>query len=576
MTVKDVDVYIDGQPLDLSQTNGFGEFSLIFRDRTSDGDSGVSFSSDVDFYGAAFEAIKSKIIDAPSPHLSQMTLEIVSKCCLDGDKNRVLFTGKIAGDSVQWCQISSEGECQASAAIIDNSQKAKILERLKNTDIWDKKERANGAGLTKGENEFRAAPFVVYADAPRTRGRGLFDIFVAWCFLKIVLPLFNAFIKIVNRFNELLDKVGLSKIDLDDSFLGGLVNAMQSVIESLGEAALGLGRKHKAPFIHSYLENLCAVNGLTLSSNVFGVGAPYHNLMRLDCPNREGARGGVVLESAWNANKPNLNGLQFLDGLQKDLELKWWIDGQVLNVHFDHDSGQVFFDMEGNESEIVELCFEITKARPKAKGLFEYTQDGIDGHGDSVRHWWAKAMDFGTPTLAAQSGLLQKTIPYGAARFRKEARENEELPIDGAEWIDRMPQLAEYKNALVLTDGTAAYPKLLLWDGQSDLDAAKVWRKQITADGFDYNVPMWFVDKYDQDQNQVTGYQSFFQKNDPTLGGYKARTYTLRLAMTCEKLGKMSLQKAVRLKVGQTFRKGTIEEIALDFEAGEVIVKGEI
>ena len=156
----------------------------------------------------------------------------------------------------------------------------------------------------------------------------------------LIVTVINAIITAIN----VLPGVNIPKIDFDGNDDTSVFDEFKNLVEQINDNLVGCGRKHKAPFLHSYMNNLCEVCGLTLQSQIFSLGGVFHNLTRLDAAQYEGKRQDSNIEQAYNDNKPNLNGLQFLETL-RDLGFDWEVRNGMLKIDPQGDlPGDVWFD----------------------------------------------------------------------------------------------------------------------------------------------------------------------------------------------------------------------------------------
>ena len=577
-----IKVILDGNTF-TDSIGGIDNLTATIRRKDTQGSAALSYAGELTFWGDAYQVIKDKLICTDAPHLARIPIQIFSEFCTDAAGTpELLFSGFIEGQNVDWCEVSSNEPCSAKAPITDASQDATAVACLKNTIIWDRKPKADGSGLSGGEDSFRPGRYITYCNDMRPRalqeglmlmGLMLKIVFVPVLFVvALIVTVINAIITAIN----VLPGVNIPKIDFDGNDDTSVFDEFKNLVEQINDNLVGCGRKHKAPFLHSYMNNLCEVCGLTLQSQIFSPGGVFHNLTRLDAAQYEGKRQDSNIEQAYNDNKPNLNGLQFLETL-RDLGFDWEVRNGMLKIDPQGDlPGDVWFDQNAGDVTVTSFCINPTKETVPAYGVYEYSKDGIDGCGDEVRSKWGDVIDWNTPPKPAQAGAKQVTLLYGAAHFRQDNQSDETIPIDKVDESIAYPNLKKFHNVLILQRGTAINPKLLLWDGTSPAKDARVWRRKV-GDKWDYNVPIWLREKYNLDTTIETLYSRVFDRiHNPRRSDIRLRPFEMDICITCDLLKKINTAKYVKVSICGLEKVGEIEEIDVNFSKLTAKIKGKV
>lgn len=575
-------ILINSIELNLNDVDGTEGASFVYRNKDDSGGAAFSFAPELTFTGAAFDLIYNLILSKPNPQLETVNVLVYDTCCKDENGNEILlFTGLINGSDVNWCTIPN---CECSVTIVDNSQDAVALACLKNNFPWGRVDKFDGSGVTLGENTFRTAPLTdycidirpgflqelifIYAFALKV---GLFPGLFA---LSTVITAVNLIIAAINALGGNLNTIGSGNISFYDD--------IKEVIQTMGEIVSGCGFKHKTPFLHSQMVNLCEICGLTLKSSLFDVGGPYHNTMRLDAQYKPGARTLSKVFRNYNFNKPNINGVQFLDQLQ-EFNIRWEIvNGGLVIERKDYLSGGIWFDVSSlPEDDVISLCFENTDEKPFAFAEYEYTKDGVDNTGDETNQDWVDAViDWNVPVNPAQSGLKSTNFTFSTAQFRQDSGRDDKSALDKTIYSIAFPILKEYQNVLLIERGICNFPKLLMWDGISSTDEARIKRyvNDPIEPVYDYNVDWWVKEKY-VDGNGIsrdTLYQRLFFIDDPRNSGVKNRGFNLKVVASCDLLRTMSANKTVLLPLFGVTVEGKIEEITLDKSTNTFEIVGKV
>jgi hypothetical protein len=550
----------------LDDFDGTDGLSFVFRKKTESGDSGNSFSPELTVTGAAFDYIYSEIINKPQPQLEEILVDVYDDCC-----QLPIFTGKIRGADVQYCFIPN---CEATVTIVDNSQDALAVTCLKNHFIWDRVQKADGSGLSLGEDTFRPARLLDYC----IDGRPSFwqeIILILGVIAKFVIaPLLFIVAGVITTINAIIATVGGDPI-------GGNINFFDDAIgfiDILNSIITGCGYKHKAPFVHSYLRNLCDICGLSLSSTLFEPSGAYHNTVRLDAAYKPGQLTNTRTLQAYEFNKPNLNGLQFLEGF-KEFNIEWRITNGVLFLERKDTLGSgVWIDTATlPEDDILSLCFDVLDDLPPAFAEYQYAKDGVDNTGDETNpDWTDNAIDWNAPPNPAQVGLYSVRLNYSTAQFRQDAGRDTVSALDKPFYWSFYPILGQNRDVMLMEKGICGFPRLLQWDGQSHQNSARVRRFASQSSGlFDYNVD-WHVKTAYVDGTGTardTAYQRLFFIDDPRTVGIKKRRYNLSITADCTRVAGIDLDKVVLISgVGS----GTVEEVEWNVKDNILRITGKI
>lgn len=556
-------IKFNGITQNLDDFSGTENISVRFQQ----GQNGNTFSPELVLTGAAFDYAYQQLINQPSPTLTEMLVEFLDDCCTDDAGNPfVLFSGVVRGADVTFCTVvAGTPQCEMRVTVVDNSQDAQAIACLKNIFPWSRVDKFDGSGVSLGEDTARTAPFLTYCVDVRP---GFFQEIV---FIIGILLLF-----------------GLSPVILFVSIIGviaGLIPNINFFFSQLQILLVGCGYKHKTPFVHSYLQNMCDVCGLNLSSSVFGVGGDYYNTMRLDAPYKPGRKITSRVLSAYEFNKPNVNGVQFLDDL-KQFNLDWKVFGSALVIERKDQFGAgVFVDLTTlAESEILSLCFDTLGERPAAFAEYQYVKDGIDNTGDETNpDWVEKAIDWNIPVNPSQGGLFSVTFTYGTSQFRQDSGRDDVSALDKDFYRAVLPVLNDFSGVMLMERGICGSPRLLVWDGASPQDDARVLRYPsiVSSDTFDYNTDWWIKLNYAERNGTPhdTLYQRLMSIDDPRTAGIKIRPYSVVVNATCDlirQLGNDIVNKTVIIPLAGVNYVGSIEEVEYSISNNTISITGKI
>jgi hypothetical protein len=558
--MNDLLIFFDGIPQDLDNFNGTESASFVFRRKDEAGDSAFSFAPELTVVGDTYEYVRQQIINAPNPNIAAIEVLIYDTCCLNSDgSDRLLFTGKIEGGSVRWCTFPT---CEAQVTVVDNSQDALAIRCLKNNFPWDTL-RPNTVNnqFTLGIDEFRFAPNMYYCNDLKPSATQE-AIMIIGIFIFLVSAPILLFLSIVNP----------------------------NIFENLSNFIVGCGRRHIAPFLDSQFRNLCKRCGLAYQSSLFDVGGYYHNTVRMDIGFVPGPRndGNSDLNDnrAYFDNKPNLNGIQFLDEL-KQWNIDWRVVNGVLQIERkDYFVGVEWFNTDNLQpNQLLSICYESLGERPAAYAEYEYPKDGVDNSGDEVaRRWTDRVIDWNAGNNPQQVGLFSKTFTFSATQFRFDANAPDVNPVDKSFYVSFYPfvQSPENEVAMFLEKGVSAFPKLI--------NLREVVNQNISAGNFQrgFGIPdvvlmpngkraynyKWYVKELPfvagNGQSYDTAYQRLFYIDDPRLTSVKTRKVNISISADCDLLTTLDIDKYVTTSQGQV----QITEITYDTNNNSLTIQG--
>jgi hypothetical protein len=549
-------IFFDGIPQDLDNFNGTESASFVFRRKDEQGDSAFSFAPELTVVGSTYDYIKQQIINAVNPNIAGIEVLVYDTCCLNSDgTNRLLFTGKIEGGSVRWCTFPT---CEAQVTIVDNSQDALAIRCLKEHFPWSD---------INGYDVFRVAPWMYYCNDPKPAA------------IQEAIMILGIFVFIVGT--PIFALLQLGNI---------IAGNGQNIFEDLTNLIVGCGRRHLTPYLDSQFKNLCQLCNIGYQSSLFDVGGYYHNTVRLDAAYVPGIRAypwETFGERVYNLdNKPNLNGIQFLDEL-KQLNIDWRVVNGVLQIERkDYFAGVEWFNTSNLQpDQLLSICYESLAERPASYAEYEYSLDGVDNSGDEVRRKWVdRVIDWNGSNNPQQLGLFSKKLLYGAAQFRDDWAAPDINPIDKTFYTTFYPlaQDAENRWAMYISKGVLTYPKLINLQsviGQN-LNNANFSRGYGVPD----LIPMsngkflfnyrWHIKENPivaaNGQSYDTAYQKLFYIDDPRLTTVKTRKVTISVTADCDLLDTLDVDKYITTEQGQV----QITEITYDTNNNSLTIQG--
>jgi hypothetical protein len=548
-------IYFDGIPQDLDNFNGTESASFVFRRKDEAGDSAFSFAPELTVVGDTYEYVRQQIINAPNPNIAAIEVLIYDTCCLNADgSDRLLFTGKIEGGSVRWCTFPT---CEAQVTVVDNSVDAEAIRCLKNHLIWDRVDKADGSGISLGEDTFRIAGNIQYCNDVRPNALQESIMIIGIIFFIRLAP-FALIVTILNL---------------------ATTGSAGNFYAELEQYIVDCRNFHKAPFIDSYMKNLCSICGLGFQSSLFDVGGYYHDTVRLDAGFTEGSDGVGGIITNYETNKPNLNGIQFLDEL-KQFNIEWRVVNGVLQIERkDYFIGVEWFNTDNLQSDqLLSICYESLAERPAAYAEYLYPKDGVDNSGsETAPKWSQKVIDWNPTDNPQQVGLFSKNFTFASALFLDDANRTTRSPLDKPIYQTFYPTLQQ-RGLMLMSKGITSFPKLIDCNYTQIVPGyftviPKFFNNASNPNLFNYNTIWWVYENPILNlSNQLidTAYQRLFYIDDPRLTSVKTRKVNISITADCDLLTTLDIDKYVTTSQGQV----QITEITYDTNNNSLTIQG--
>lgn len=545
-------VKVDNFFVDKSEYNGTKGVRITIN--KSDGGRRASFSGQLIFYGTAKAYILNKLFFGSNPQTEYVTIKLFDECCKDSTGAPLqIYTGKTTRRDISISEPYGKSDCGVSCSIVDDSQTSEKYQCLQNTIIHANRS-IDGSITSFGASEFRRAPAFMYYEETRPRS-----------FSSALIKLLIIFITIYSPLLFVLRFASFGLIDIDAIY--------RTLINVLFRA-----RYHIAPYMHSYLFNVCKLCGLTLQSTLFDPYEPLHNMTRLDAPFSEGGKDYQEAGIVWaELNRPNITALQLLATL-KELNIAYRVtDTHLLVERKDNLAGGVWIDfMTRGTDSILELNYESGDDAQPAGEIFTYSEDQSDKVGnEAVRAMSGDVVDYNTPFNPTLRGIRQTLIQYGATRFVDDEPYTNQRSVLGEEvdsgylnFITGSEPIE--KRAIISQTGMFSTPRLIMHDGSSAPERAI--RESINGVP---NGRLWLGEDVRATYNIPALYDLLLNINDPRLNLQRNLNYTLRFSFTCEDLRTIDSAQQIRFPFfDEGAVLGTIETIEIDLETSEITVTG--
>lgn len=563
VTTPSFQIILNGVSLNPSDFSGTKDSKVVIKTKDKTRNT-YSYSNDIELYGQGRQIIVDNIINATNPYTVGVDIVIKDTCCRDDNGDYfTIFEGQITYQDIDFCESFDGQECKITVNAEDNSQQAKDLQCINDTIIIAR-ESLDGSIQSSGEDEVKPAVYFRYCIEDRSKVMGFLRLFFIISNVVFVFP-------ILASIYLALTILTFGAINIVDTleFQKNLVNSL-----------IGCSRKHKAPFIYSYLRNVCKLCGLTLSSSLFEVGEPYNNLTYFWAPFEKGKEDKIKADDTFrDYNFPSETLTQFLEKFQT-LNIDYTVENSTLIVERkDFFTNNIWIDFAGREADIIEQCYTFGDDPPKSGRVYEYAQDASDLGEEANRLWGGDVIDYNDPYNPVLRGVDRVIVPFSPARFKDD---NFGSVVNGFDLgflnffgVD-IPD-----DVLLLATGSFSTPKLLMWDGTSDREDARVKRGVDPLTGTKiYNLDGWLRQN---GAGILAGGATFYDRllfiDDPRLAGQvdkKLLNFTLVFTYTCEDLRNFKIGARIYLYRDGIQNEGTVDELEIDYQKKQMKITGKL
>lgn len=317
--MQDFSITLDGAPVAAIDFDGTDGARVTIEQRS--GESAISFANAITFFGDARAYILAKLVNGANPQIDFVTIAIYDNCCQDANGAAALvFIGRSTRADIEFCDPEYNEDCGVTCTLSDASVAADKIKCVR--DVLITQRNYNGRS-SRGEDSFRDAVDFGYYEETRPKSFMYIMLYLVTLLLVLYLPIIAI--------------ITLLSFGLVDT--SALYNGLLGVLLKK--------KKHRAPFIHSYLHNICTLCGLSLRSSLFNAGGNYHNLTRLDAglQEGEGALGGQTTQEIYRTfNSPNITLIELMRTLEP-LNITYLVtDTELIVERKDYFGGNVWVD----------------------------------------------------------------------------------------------------------------------------------------------------------------------------------------------------------------------------------------
>jgi len=532
-----------------------------------------SITSDIECYGDAYTFIRTNLIDSVNLYSNSICVQVTDDDCGN------VFQFKIETKNLKWC----DGDiCKISMALVEYNP---VIDCVKNTVISD---NTNG--------EFQEFPV---SGNPHPRFR----------YCDVIKPtfLFGFIITFVNAVSALLASINFVLVGALNPILQ-TINAFFNTNYDINDflipdpfsSIVGCNRLYPAPFVRTYIDNVCTLCGVTVddtTDTIFHeVTSNYYNTALLTAYTTKGVKDTSTKDYIIN-NRPSWTLFDLMSKLKIPFNGRFFFKNN-LDLHFARkdligvqlwgatptvdvsDTGADNTNLLGN------VCYQWNGEGKPSRINMKYSADMSDNIGNELLSRFNG--EYLSPANPNHNTPVEKITPdFGAQSFVLDGKDT----VWDANLVNAIgPMLAgfSYDGVLKTQGDTLQLAKLIIWDGISMTDSrpfSDAWIPYLAlpafadddggffpvsaSDLFNYNFPYSF----DPDADLISSGNlwQFHNIDIPTADKKTNISFEYKLQMCCDYMS-LELYMSTQFNTDE----GEINYIEYDFARREILIKGNL
>ena len=530
-----------------------------------------SITSDIECYGDAYTFIRTNLIDSVNLYSNSICVQVTDDDCGN------VFQFKIETKNLKWC----DGDiCKISMALVEYNP---VIDCVKNTVISD---NTNG--------EFQEFPV---SGNPHPRFR----------YCDVIKPtfLFGFIITFVNAVSALLASINFVLLVT----FGPIINTINAffgtsyaipAIPDPFSSIVGCNRLYPAPFVRTYIDNVCNLCGVTVddtTDTIFHeVTSNYYNTALLTAYTTKGVKDSSTKDYIIN-NRPSWTLFDLMSKLKIPFNGRFFFKNN-LDLHFARkdligvqlwgatptvdvsDTGADNTNLLGN------VCYQWNGDGKPSRINMKYSADMSDNIGNELLSRFNG--EYLSPANPNYNTPVEKITPdFGAQSFVLDGKDT----VWDANLVNAIgPMLAgfNYDGVLKTQGDTLQLAKLIIWDGISMTDSrpfSDAWIPYLAlpafadddggffpvsaSDLFNYNFPYSF----DPDADLISSGNlwQFHSIDIPSASKKTNISFEYKLQMCCAYMS-LELYMSTQFNTDE----GEINYIEYDFARREILIKGNL
>ena len=544
-----------------------------------------SISAEIEVYGEAYTTIKFNLIDDSNRYSNFYIVKVT-----DTDCGGTVFMFKVQDEQLRWCD---NNECKLRFTLIEYAPQLDCINR---TPISD-----NSTGIF---NPIATSGF------PHPRFR----------YCDVVKPtfLYGMIVTFVNAVSAFIASLNLAIASIT-GIIVWIVNALGGswTVPSIGfgfaEDMLGCSRGHPAPFVRTYISNvcdLCDVNVTNVSAPILyesliaGNDNPYYQMCLATAYTTKGCDISSSSIAYIQANAPSWDLGKFISLLKVPFNSRWFIYHDTLYFERKDLIGELIWgstpaiDLSGADEVnlLGDVCYTYNGQGKPRKLLFNYGTDPSDNIGNELLRRF-RCIYEDTSNLNYNETLETNIYEFGATSCVLDGKDSAyDANIDKA--LSGILTGSSYGGCLKTQGDTFALAKLLIYDIGTGVEDARVYPLDYdlygsaganiqsmqdddanffplsSSDCRNYNAPMSF--DWEADNVLSSGFRNLWQFNEidaPNAAKKSNIDIDFKLQYCCD-YNTLDIYQTVLLKDGVT--EAEIYSIDFDHEKREILIKAKL
>lgn len=491
------------------------DLSSFTRERSlnADNDPQKTVSAEIEFFGASYLVVKANLIDSVNRYSNFYVVKMTDTDC-SGD----IYYFKIEDKALRWCD---NGDCRIQVTLLEYNLQLDCIHRT-----------------TVADNTYLKYQDYPSTGNPHPRFRYC-DVFKPTVIYGAFLTFVNAVVLFIVSINIVIATITGLVVWIVNA-LGGNAN-IPSIGFGFAEDMLGCGRGHPAPFVRSYIDNVCLICGIDVtntSAPIFydtvdadGAKNPYYYLAIATAYSKK----GVDMTGAKDyipSNQPSWTLDKMLSMLKPVFNARWFLDTSVVYFARKDLIGEIIWgstptiDLSGTDADnlLGDVCYTYNgKGKPK-KLIYSYGTDPSDNIGNEMRSRFNGIYEDATGNANYNEVIETNVMEFGPAAAVLDGNDSA-YDVNIVKALSGVLIGTDYEGCLKTQGDTFALAKLLVWDSLSEIKDARLTRSlydiygpngadidafkdddanffPLTAgDCWNYNFPMSF----DPDANDIGG-----------------------------------------------------------------------
>lgn len=527
--------------------------------------------ANIEVYGSAYTFIQTNLINSVNLYSNSICVKVIDTLCSNDE-----YVFKLETESLKWCD---NGECRMNFSMVEYNPQ---LDCIKQTPISD---NTNG---NFQDNPVSGTPH------PRFRYCDVFKPTVVFGMFITFLNLIDGFLFAINgsivAMNTILNGI--------NAILG--TNFQISLVGWVGVSWAGCDRVHPAPFVRSYIDNVCTLCGVmtNISTNpiLYTFGNYYYQLCLLTAYTTKGVRVTSTIDYITN-NKPSWSLFTLLSNIKVFFNARFFINNGKVYFQRKDLIGQLiwgatpaidFTTTDDKNHLIGDVCYSWNGEGKLKRLTMNYGQDPTDAIGNEM------LKRFNGEYLNVSGNLNYKelrevtALEFGAPGFVCDGQDS----LYDANIVNSLGAVLsqlDLSGCLKTTTDTIGSAKLLVYDIATDIEDARTQGASYASynslpefsddsgpffpitlgDLSNYNFPMSFSVNANGVINNLWHYWDIEQ---PTNAKKTNIAFEFKLLYCCD-YKSLDLYQSVKFENGD---EGEIDSIEFNFANREITVKGNL